>query len=317
MGANTKVLTIYIQKGGVGKTTTTINLAETLGQLGKKVLVIDHDAQNSISFLANIDINQKGRLEDEDNGLLTIGYLEALLQYRGPEALDVDDIVEAIITPKYIQSVQKKGHFGFVEEEHDFHFDIIPGCGKDLSLSELVYLVPDTPDEIVYINQRENREQAKHVLSCVINIIKKYLDYDYILIDCPPSLGILSINALNASDSLIIPTTTDMLSTIGIKTVINTLNELRLYMPQFNIRGILFNSYTDTVKDKEKVEDVKAYAEYNHVTVFNTMIPKVAQMRHISSEERIAVLAKSKVYNGYKKAIRELAEQIIEQDEGE
>lgn len=316
MSLNTKVITIFIQKGGVGKTTTTINLAETLGQMNKKVLVIDHDAQNSLSFLANIDINKKGAMEDEE-GLSTIGYLEALYQYYGPDEIGVEDIREAIITPEYIQSVQRKGHFGHIDESVKFHFDIIPGCGKDLSLSELVYLVSDTVEREVYINQTENRQKAKVVLAAIVAVIKKHFDYDYILIDCPPSLGILSINALNASDSLIIPTTTDMLSTVGIRTVVSTLNELKLYLPNFTIRGILFNSYSNTIKDNEKVDDVKAYARYNNINVFDTKIPKVAQMRHISSEERIAVLSQNKVYDNYKKAIRKLAEEIIEQDKGE
>lgn len=318
MSANTKVITVYIQKGGVGKTTTTINLGQILGEVfHKKVLIIDHDAQNNLSFLANIDINQKGAAEssDDDEGLPTIGYLEQLLQYYGidesPDSLTVTDVLESIITPQYIESVNKKGVFGRVNETKDFAFDIIPGVGKDLSLSEMVYLVPDTPDVSVYINQPENRDKAKYVLRLIIEVLKKYADYDYILIDCPPSLGILSMNALNASDSLIIPTTPDMLSTMGIQTVVETLDDLKLYLPHFRIRGILFNAYKKNKKSDELIEDVSEYAKVRDIPMFKTRIPNIAQMKHISSEERIA----SQFVPEYREAIIELAREIIKQDE--
>lgn len=82
MGSNTKVIAVYNQKGGIGKTTTTINLMEALGQRGYKVLGIDNDCQNSLSFLANIDTYKKGMLEAE-KGEMDIGALLGLYQWYG------------------------------------------------------------------------------------------------------------------------------------------------------------------------------------------------------------------------------------------
>lgn len=319
MNKKTKVISVYIHKGGVGKSTTTINLAQILGEeFGKKVLVIDHDAQNSLSFLANVDINQLGRAESQDGvkGMNTIGYLEQLFQYFGhnhPMSLTPDDIFDTIITPQYIESVNEKGVFGKVEKINKFAFDLIPGVGEDLSLSELVYLVADTPEQLVFINQPKYRELAKFVMRYIIEMIIQEMDYDYILIDCPPSLGILSINALNASNSVIIPVNMDTLATIGIPRVVSTLESLELMLPDFKIRGILFNEYKNNKENNQLVSDVEGYAYSKDITVFKTKIPQITEIKNKSKEERLAVQTVPK----YKESIMKLAKEIIEQDEGD
>lgn len=309
--SNTKVITIYNQKGGVGKTTITINLAETLGRdFHKKVLIIDNDAQCSLSFLANLAIKNNGKAEDED-GQATLGYLEQLYQWHGIIP-DYSDFEEAIIRPKYLKSVQKG--FNWSDEEYEFHFDLLPSVGKDLSLAEIIYAAPSNEPFIV---QPQNRPKGTAILRFLVQSIKEYYDYDYIFIDCPPSLGILSIGALLASDSLIIPTTTDMLSTIGIDTIINNLNDLGQVLPDFKVRGILFNSYTDTKFDNEAVADIEAYALENDIPIFKTKIPRTLQLKKLSSTDEIAVQQNSKEWTEYRQAMNSFAKEIVEQDERE
>lgn len=307
----TKVIATYNSKGGIGKTTLTINLAEMLGiEFGKKVLCIDGDPQNSLSFLANLPIMQDGILENDD-GYYTLGYLEQCIQIDGRQP-DYEDFLKTIIRPEYEKTIKVENQFDRDTKTLKFHFDLIPGIGRDLSLCELIYINPQPGD---YISNGDNIQYAKMILQLIIERIKEYFDYDYILIDTPPGLGIHSLNALLAADSLIIPTTPDLLSTIGINNVIKTLDELQLYVPDFKVRGVLFNSYADSKHDSDLYDNVKSYMDSNGITMFTTKVNKNSSLRLLSDEQEIAVTKNSKTYAEFNKNIYQLAKEIIEQDE--
>lgn len=306
MGNKTKVISMYNQKGGVNKTTVTINVAEALGERGYKVLVIDNDCQNSLSFLANIDTTQKGLLEDE-HGILDFGSMLGMYQWWGTLP-SFEEIAGAIVRPQYSKKGRVKGTINWEDKMEDFKFDIIPGVGKSLSLVEMLYVAPtDEP----YILKPENRRNARFILKLLIDQIKVNFDYDFIFIDCPPSLGILSINALVASDSLIIPTNPDMLSTIGIQTIIENLRELNLYLPNFKILGILFSEYAGTKYDNELIADVVEYGEFENVNVFEAKLPRKANMKTLSAEEGIAYFSKRSEFKKYNEEVDKLADEII------
>lgn len=312
MDKKTKVLISYNQKGGVAKTTTCVNLAQILGDIyHKKVLLIDSDPQNSLSFLANVDISQSGALASE-TGIPDLGYLEGMFQWYG-DVCDADDLRRTIITPKYVKRVRVPGTIEWTNEECDFAFDLLPGYDSDLSLVEMLFVAPtDEP----WILAPDNRKYARYMMKMIVDRIKEYYDYDYIIIDCPPSLGIISINALVAGDYLFIPTTPDMLSTVGINVIIRNLNDLKLYVPDFNILGILFGSYAGTKADDELIRDVEEYGREQNINVFRTRIPRINAMRNISSEEGIAVLNSNKAFRNYRASIISLAEEILAQTEG-
>ena len=309
--SDTKVITMYNSKGGVGKTTLTINLAETLGRdFNKKVLVIDNDVQCSLSFLANMSIKENGRVEVDD-GVSTLGYLEQKYQWFG-ELPEYEDFEETIIRPTYLKSQRKEGTIQWEDKETEFYFDLIPSVGKDLSLAELIY---SAAPPVAFIIQPENRQYGTAVLAMIVNRIKKMYDYDYIFIDCPPNLGYLVTSTLLACDSIIIPTITDQLSTLGIDMVLDNLQDLGQVLPMFKIRGVLFNEFAKTNFDKRTYDEVSDYASNNNLHMFKTIIPRNLKLKELSGTGEIAVQQNGKAWQSYRQAIYSLAKEIIEQDE--
>ena len=307
-----KVLVVYNNKGGVGKTNLCVNLGEVLGSIyHKKVLLIDNDAQNSLSFLCNMPINEYGALEHE-SGHPDLGSLIGNIQWDGLDAVpDFEDLREAIVTPTYTKRVKVPNSMQWKDEVVNFSFDLLPGYNKDLSLVELMYVAPtDEP----WILQDDNRRYARYLLKLVVDQIKKYFDYDYIIIDCPPSMAVLSISALVAGGELIIPTSPDMLSVVGINNIIMNLRELNRFVPDFHVLGILFNQYSGTKGDDRMVADVEQYGKESGINVFHTRIPRVNQMKTVSSEEQIGVLMKTKPYRMFRESIIALAKEIMEKE---
>ena len=216
------VLAMCNQKGGVGKTTTTINLGAALAETGRKVLLVDFDPQGSLSV--GLGVNPHTQELSVYNLLLT----------RGTE---IDDVIDETIVEG---------------------MDILPS-NIDLSAAEL-QLVSEVA-----------REQ---VLSRVLEQIKDR--YDVILIDCAPSLGLLTINALTAADGVIMPLECEFFALRGIALLTDTIAKVQERLnPRLEITGILGTMYDSrTLHSREVLERVvQAFGE----VVFHTVIRRTVK----------------------------------------
>lgn len=204
-----KTISFANQKGGVGKTTSAINIASAIGISGKKILLIDCDPQGNATSGVGI---RKSRIQATIYDVL-IGRCHAS---------------DAIIQTEY-----KK-------------LSIIPS-GMDLAAAEL---------ELADIEKRQNR--LKDPLSEVSD------NYDYILIDCPPSLGMLTVNALTASDGVVIPMQCEYFSLEGLSQIMMTIKQVKkLYNPMLTLTGILVTMYNGRLNLSLQVLDElkKHYAD--------------------------------------------------------
>ena len=224
----TKVISLVNQKGGVGKTTTSINLAASLGKLGKKVLLIDLDPQG--------------------NSTTGLGINKGDIRFSVYDVLNgTAPIKKALVKTKFE------------------NLSVLPAtinlAGLDIELVEKGY------QNAAF---RKN-EQLRDGLASVKN------NYEYIIIDCPPSLGLLTTNALVASDSVIIPVQCEFFALEGITQLLNTIimTQTRLN-PNLKIEGVLLTLLDSrTNLGLEVVEEVRRFFKEK---VFDTIIPRLIRL---------------------------------------
>ena len=222
--SNCKVIALINQKGGVGKTTTTVNLGIGLAMQGKKVLLVDADAQANVT--------------------MSLGY------YR-PEDIP-------ITLPNIVQDIIDKTPFD--AEKCILHHN------------EGVDLLPSTIELSGYEAEIIKTKNRESVLKTYIDKVRK--NYDYVLIDCMPSLGMFPINAMAAADSVIIPTQPHFFSAKGLEQLLRSVSKIRQNInPTLKIDGILMTMVMPRTKiTKEVIETVRnAYGQ--RIKVFDTQIP--------------------------------------------
>ena len=221
-----KIVSFANQKGGVGKTTTTINLAAGLAVLEQKVLIVDADPQANATSGLGFEIN------DNNTYACLIG--------------------EASAKESVLQSADM----------------------------ENLYLIPSSIDLVAAEEDLRNMEDSWFRMKKMLAEVKN--DFDYIFIDCSPSLGLLTLNALVASDSVIIPVQCEYLALEGLGKILNTIKMTKGQLnPELEIEGFLMTMYDSRLRlANQVVEEVRKH--FGHLA-FETVIPRNTRLSEAPS----------------------------------
>ena len=246
-----KVISVANQKGGVGKTTTTVNLSTILAKKGKKVLLIDTDPQGNAT--SRLGITKEVELSVYD---VLVG----------------DTEINETIQETAIKNLKV--------------------CPSNISLA-------GAEVQLVSMMSREQRLKTK------LDIIKN--DYDYILIDCPPSLGLITLNAFTASDTVLIPVQCEYFALEGLGQLLNTVNLVKKHLNKnLEIEGALLTMYdARTNLSNQVVKEVKKYFENK---VYKTVIPRNVRLSEAPSYGMPITIydPRSKRAKAYEKFAKEL-----------
>ena len=222
-----RIIAIANQKGGVGKTTTEINLSASLASLGKKVLAIDMDPQGNMSSGLGVDKNEVEKTVYD----LIIGNI-------GIEECIYEEVIE--------------------------NLDVLPS-NIDLSAAEI---------ELIGVDNKE------YILRDEVNKVKE--KYDFIIIDCPPALSMLTINAMTTSDSVLVPIQCEYYALEGLSQLIHTIELVQERLnPELEIEGVVFTMYdARTNLSLQVVENVKDNLNQN---IYKTIIPRNVRLAEAPS----------------------------------
>jgi len=230
-----KIIAMVNQKGGVGKTTSTVNLGVGLAKQGHKVLLVDSDPQGSLTISMGI--------QDPD------GLSHTLATAMLAEIHDMELSTESAII------------------SHEEGLDLLPA---NIELSGV---------EMSLFNAMSRETIMRNVLGQVKS------KYDYILIDCMPSLGLMTINALAAADSVIIPSQPNFLSSKGLNLLLRSVSRVRKQInPRLRIDGILFTMVDSRTNNAKEIISSMRSAVGDNIRVFQTEIPRSVRAAEAAQE---------------------------------